>query len=70
MATAVRASVAIPSLVTPIVVDGRLLVDGGLMNPVPIEPTAAVVSDLTVAVSLQAGHSRGWPSRPCARRVR
>lgn len=64
MATAIRASVAIPSLVTPIVVDGRLLVDGGLMNPVPIEPTAAVVSDLTVAVSLQAGHSQGMPVAP------
>ena len=64
MATAIRASVAIPSLVTPIVVDGRLLVDGGLMNPVPIEPTAAVVSDLTVAVSLQAGHSTGMPVAP------
>ena len=59
VATAVRASVAIPSLVTPIVVDGRLLVDGGLMNPVPIEPTAAVMSDLTLAVSLQGGHRHG-----------
>ncbi|MBR7744604.1 patatin-like phospholipase family protein [Phycicoccus sp. BSK3Z-2] len=59
MATAIRASVAIPSLVTPIVVDGRLLVDGGLMNPVPIEPTAAAPSDLTVAVSLQGGHRHG-----------
>ncbi|MGG5257791.1 patatin-like phospholipase family protein [Phycicoccus avicenniae] len=64
VATAIRASVAIPSLVTPIVVDGRLLVDGGLMNPVPIEPTAAVMSDLTVAVSLQAGHSQGMPVAP------
>lgn len=62
--TAVRASVAIPSLFTPIVVGGRLLVDGGLMNPVPIEPTAAVMSDLTVAVSLQAGHSTGMPVAP------
>ena len=64
VATAVRASVAIPSLVTPIVVDGRLLVDGGLMNPVPIEPTAAVMSDLTVAVSLQAGHRQGMSVAP------
>ncbi|NHA69384.1 patatin-like phospholipase family protein [Phycicoccus flavus] len=64
VATAIRASVAIPSLVTPIVVDGRLLVDGGLMNPVPIEPTAAVMSDLTVAVSLQAGHSTGMAVAP------
>lgn len=50
--TAIRASIAIPSVITPVVVDGRLLVDGGLMNPVPIEPTTAVPSDLTVAVSL------------------
>lgn len=49
---AIRASVAIPGVITPTVVGGRLLVDGGVMNPVPIEPTAAVQSDLTVAVSL------------------
>lgn len=50
--TAIRASIAIPSVITPVVVDGRLLVDGGLMNPVPIEPTTSVPSDFTVAVSL------------------
>jgi NTE family protein len=49
---AIRASVAIPSVITPVMINGRLLVDGGLMNPVPIEPTVAAVADLTVAVSL------------------
>lgn len=49
---AIRASIAIPWVIRPILVDGRLLVDGGLMNPVPIEPTRAVPSDVTVAVSL------------------
>jgi NTE family protein len=70
--TAMRASVAIPSVITPIVVDGRVLVDGGLINPVPIEPTTAVASDLTVAVSLcglraesgGAGASSLSPVRP------
>ncbi|MEV4703204.1 patatin-like phospholipase family protein [Actinoplanes sp. NPDC049316] len=52
--SAIRASIAIPGLITPVVVDGRLLADGGLLNPVPIEPTAAAAADLTVAVSLQA----------------
>lgn len=52
--SAVRASIAIPGLITPVAVDGRLLADGGLLNPVPIEPTAAAEVDLTVAVSLQA----------------
>lgn len=66
VATAIRASVAIPSVVTPVVVGGRLLVDGGLMNPVPIEPTTAVTSDLTVAVSLQGGHRRGVDVEPAS----
>ena len=60
MSTAIRASVAIPGVVTPIVVDGRVLVDGGLMNPVPIEPTAAVTADWVFAVNL-TGPRTGSP---------
>lgn len=36
---AIRASVAIPSVVTPLVLNGRVLVDGALLNPLPIIPT-------------------------------
>ncbi len=49
---AVRASIAIPGVITPVMFNGRLLVDGGLMNPIPIEPTSVCAADLTVAVSL------------------
>jgi NTE family protein len=49
---AIRASIALPSVITPVVLNGRLLVDGGLMNPVPIAPMAASGADLTIAVSL------------------
>jgi NTE family protein len=49
---AIRASIAIPGLFTPVMLNGRLLVDGGLMDPVPIAPTAAAGADVTVAVSL------------------
>lgn len=49
---AIRASIAIPGVITPVVLNGRLLADGGLMNPVPIAPTSAAGADLTVAVSL------------------
>ena len=52
---ALRASIAIPSLITPIMVNGRLLVDGGLLNPVPVEPVIGVDADFTLAVSLT-----GW----------
>lgn len=49
---AIRASIAIPGVITPVVINGRTLVDGGLINPVPIEPTSAVDADVTIAVSL------------------
>lgn len=49
---AVRASFAIPSIVTPAIVGGRLMIDGGVTNPVPLEPLASVDSDLVLAVSL------------------
>ncbi|MEV6344224.1 patatin-like phospholipase family protein [Actinoplanes sp. NPDC051851] len=54
LSSAIRASIAIPGVITPVVINGRLLADGGMLNPVPIEPTAAAGADLTVAVSLQA----------------
>lgn len=49
---AIRASIALPSFITPVVINGRLLVDGGLMNPIPIAATSAARADITVAVSL------------------
>lgn len=49
---AVRASIAIPLLLTPVEYRGRMLVDGGLVNPVPIAPTLNDTTDLTVAVNL------------------
>ncbi|WP_166133352.1 patatin-like phospholipase family protein [Nocardioides ochotonae] len=55
---AVRASIAIPGVFTPAMINGRLLVDGGLTNPVPIDPTVGVPSDLTVAVSLTGPRRR------------
>ncbi len=49
---AIRASIAIPTLFTPKKLHGRYLVDGGLLNPLPIAPTLASNGDLTIAVSL------------------
>jgi NTE family protein len=49
---AIRASVGIPGLITPIMVNGRLLVDGGVINPVPMEPVIGADADFTMAVSL------------------
>ena len=50
--TAIRASIAIPSVFTPVELDGMLLVDGGVLNPLPIAPTMSDRSDMTIAVNL------------------
>lgn len=49
---AVRASIAMPGLFTPVWRDGRLLVDGGLVNPVPVSLCRAMGADIVIAVDL------------------
>jgi NTE family protein len=49
---AIRASMATPLVFTPFRHGDRLLVDGAVVNPVPIAPTLADATDLTVAVDL------------------
>lgn len=51
---AIRASIAIPSIFTPVQYHGRKLVDGGLLNPIPIAPTLKDRTDITIAVNLSA----------------
>lgn len=55
---AIRASVAIPSVVTPLVLNGRVLVDGALLNPLPIIPTISSHADMIVAVNLSGEDER------------
>ena len=49
---AIRASMALPPFITPVMLNGRLLADGGLLNPIPVAATRAAGADLTIAVSL------------------
>jgi len=49
---AVRASIAMPGLFTPAQRDERLLVDGGLVNPVPVSLCRAMGADIAIAVDL------------------
>lgn len=55
---AIRASIGIPGVIAPAAVNGRILVDGGVLNPVPVAATASARADLVVAVSLQGPRSR------------
>ncbi len=52
---AVRASCAMPGLFTPVVRDGTVLVDGGLVNPVPVSMCRALGAELVIAVDLSWG---------------
>ncbi|HUB58403.1 MAG TPA: patatin-like phospholipase family protein [Mycobacterium sp.] len=56
---AIRASIAIPGVIAPHAVDGRLLADGGILDPLPMAPIAAVNADLTIAVSLSGSETVG-----------
>ncbi len=49
---AVRASIAIPGIFTPIWHDGVWLVDGGLSNPVPVSAARAMRADCVIAIDL------------------
>jgi len=51
---AVRASIALPGLFTPFEHDGRLLVDGALVNPVPVSLCSAMGADFIIAVDLSS----------------
>jgi NTE family protein len=62
---ALRASIAIPTLFTPFQYKGRRLVDGGLVNPLPIAPTLRDMTDLTIAVNL-SGREEPDLERPTA----
>ena len=51
----VRASIATPGLFTPVIHNGTVLVDGGLVNPVPVSMCRAFGAEIVIAVDLSWG---------------
>lgn len=65
---AVRASIALPGLFTPVRRDGVWLVDGGLVNPVPVSLARAMGADVVIAVDLNSDLlGRHFKPKPAAR---
>lgn len=68
---AVRASIALPGLFTPALHDGVWLVDGGLVNPVPVSLARAMGADFVIAVDLNSGllgrHLKKRPAAPAGK---
>ncbi|WP_416137534.1 patatin-like phospholipase family protein [Halomonas sp. HK25] len=55
---AVRASIAVPGVITPVHRGDQVLVDGGLLNPLPIMPTVSAHADFVMAVNVTAHSPR------------
>ena len=61
---AIRASVSIPLLFTPAHLGGRRLIDGAVMNPIPIAPTVGDDTDMVVAVNVSGELTEGISQAP------
>src|SRR5690554_4805170 len=46
LAQAVRASAAIPGMLSPVAINGSMMVDGAVLNPLPITPCVSAHADL------------------------
>ncbi len=55
LSSAIRASISIPAVFTPVVRDGKVLVDGSLVDPVPVQACRMLGADFVVAVDLFGG---------------
>jgi NTE family protein len=64
---AIRASIAIPAVFTPVVFEGKCLVDGGVLEPVPVQAARSLGADFIVAVDL-LGSSRLETTEPETKR--
>jgi NTE family protein len=51
---AIRSSIAIPTIFTPVIKDDMILVDGGVLDPLPVASIASDPTDLKIAVNLNA----------------
>lgn len=59
MVKAIRASLSVPLIFEPIAYQGRLLADGGLVNPVPDDVVKKMGADKIIAVNLENGYLKG-----------
>lgn len=51
---AIRASIAIPTVFTPVIKNDMILVDGGVLDPLPVDSVSSDETDITIAVNLNA----------------
>ena len=52
LAQAIRASMAIPAVITPVEIDGQLLVDGGIARNLPVDVARKMGADIIIAINI------------------
>ena len=61
---AIRASISMPLFFTPVIRNGAMLIDGGVLNPIPIAPVFGDQTDLTIAVGLGGARQKTLFNQP------
>lgn len=54
LAVAMRASMAVPGAFSPVIIDDKVLADGGMMRNLPVDIARALCADVVIAVSLES----------------
>ncbi len=62
LATAIRASCAVPGVFVPVDLDGRRLIDGGVVSPVPTKAVRKLGAEIVIAVDVIASGATYWGS--------
>jgi len=55
LAESMRASMSVPGVFTPVDIEGHLLVDGGIVNNVPVNVVKAMGADIIIAINVSSG---------------
>ena len=60
---AIRASISIPGVFTPVLFEQHYLIDGGIVNPLPVNATRDLGADVVIALDISDEHYRPVPSK-------
>lgn len=60
---AIQASISVPVIFPPVKREGKLLIDGGMVMPVPVQPLREMGADIVIAVNLYGALKQRQPKR-------
>jgi NTE family protein len=63
LSLALRATISVPGLFTPVAIDGKRLVDGGVLDNLPVDAAQHLGADIVIAVDVESDPNRGLDER-------